>query len=228
MPSDLAEPRASLPEPRAVGSVPRFLRSIEKRFYAPWFWGKEFSADWVTTHIPMWRRVLADWRDRPVRILEIGSWEGRSALFFLKFLPHSHITCIDTFTGGKGEVRGCATEVPHTEGRFDRNLAPYAARVETIRSRSVPALESLAAAGRRFDLAYIDGSHVSTDVIDDTVRVWPLIVPGGVVIWDDYHRRDDIPAEERPQAVIDQFLAERAGHFRLLFSGAQMIVERLA
>ena len=47
----------------------------------------------------VWRRVLAPLRKTPVRIVEIGSWEGRSALFFLKYLPYSRIVCIDTFQG---------------------------------------------------------------------------------------------------------------------------------
>ena|SRR5215472_17578497 len=38
-------------------------------------------------------------RKAPLRIVEIGSWEGRSALFFLKYLPYSSIVCIDTFQG---------------------------------------------------------------------------------------------------------------------------------
>ena len=37
--------------------------------------------------------------DDRVRVIEIGSWEGRSALFFLNFFPRSRITCIDTFAG---------------------------------------------------------------------------------------------------------------------------------
>jgi predicted O-methyltransferase YrrM len=225
------DPRPALPRPHAVTApIPKLQRSIEKRLYAPWFWGKDFSGDWVARHIPLWRRVLAGWRDRPIRILEIGSWEGRSALFFLKFLPGSRITCIDTFSGGDDQVRQAQlfAEVPHVESRFDRNLAAYAARVEKIKSRSVPALEALAAAGRRFDLAYIDGSHLRPDVMDDSVRVWPLVVPGGVLIWDDYDWRPDLPDHERPQPAIDQFLAEHAGNFRLLARAQQMIVERLA
>ena len=50
---------------------------------AAWYAGKDFSCDWTTHHITMWAGVLEAFRDRPARVLEIGSWEGRSALFFL-------------------------------------------------------------------------------------------------------------------------------------------------
>jgi predicted O-methyltransferase YrrM len=220
----------ALPRPRALAApVPKILQSLDKRRYAPWFWRKEFSSDWVSRKISVWCRVLGPWRNHPIRIVEIGSWEGRSALFFLRFFPHACITCIDTFAGGADQVDNpeCATEVPETEGRFDRNLARYAARVEKIKSRSVPALEALAAAGRQFELAYIDGSHLSADVMDDTLRTWPLVVPGGVVIWDDYDWGRDRPLAERPQPAVDKFLAARTDRARLLARGSQMIVERL-
>ena len=32
-------------------------------------------------------------------ILEIGSYEGRSALFFLKYFLNSKINCVDTWSG---------------------------------------------------------------------------------------------------------------------------------
>ena len=228
---DLGESRPPLPRPCALKRpIPKLLRSIEKRTYAHWFWRKDFSGDWVARHIPVWRRVLADWRDQPLRILEVGSWEGRSALFFLKFLPRSRITCIDTFAGAAEQLREpqLFAEIPHTERRFDNNLASYAGRVEKIKSRSVPALDALIAAGRRFDLAYIDGSHSRQDVMDDSVRVWPLVVPGGVLIWDDYHWGKELSDDERPQLAIDQFLLDHAGQFRPLAQTEQMIVERLS
>jgi predicted O-methyltransferase YrrM len=41
--------------------------------------------------------LLHSLREKPARIFEIGSWEGRSALFFLNYLPLSNIVCIDPF-----------------------------------------------------------------------------------------------------------------------------------
>jgi hypothetical protein len=74
---------------------------------------------------------------RPVHILEIGSWEGRSALFFLNYLSRSRIVCIDTF-GGNIEHRldpYFADLAPRTEGQFDSNLAELMDRVEKIKGQ---------------------------------------------------------------------------------------------
>jgi hypothetical protein len=67
--------------------------------YRPWFWRGDFTSDWIWKHYWIWRRVLSPLRHLPAKILEIGSFEGRSAMFFLKYLPRSTIVCIDTFEG---------------------------------------------------------------------------------------------------------------------------------
>ena len=101
-------------------------------------------------------------------------------------------------------------------------------QLQKIKSTSVPALQRLAAERRQFDLAYIDGSHRRDDVMADSNHVWPLIRPGGIVIWDDYTWSPDAPPQERPQPAIDAFLAAREGHYRLLAKGLQVIVRRLS
>jgi predicted O-methyltransferase YrrM len=199
--------------------------------YRPWFWAGEFTSDWAWKHYSLWRRVLARLRKTPVRIVEIGSWEGRSALFFLKYLPYSSIVCIDTFQGTPEENYVYALlqdQLAGIEARFDRNLAPFRGRVEKIKSRSAPALQQLMADGRRFDLAYIDGGHRYEDVMADSIGVWSLLEPGGIVIWDDYEWAPDFAPEQRPKLAIDDFLAARAGDCRLLAKGHQVIVERLS
>jgi predicted O-methyltransferase YrrM len=205
----------------------RLERIFQKVRCRSYFRGKEFTTDWTSEHFALWHRVLAPLRHEPIRILEIGSWEGRSAVFFLEFFARSTIACVDTFVGNAEEQSYKQMSTAGVEARFDRNLAPFAGRVEKIKSRSVPALERLAREGRRFDLAYIDGSHMRDDVMADSLAVWRLLGPGGIVIWDDYTFGMDLPPAERPQPAIDAFLAERAGHFRLLAKTKQIIVERL-
>jgi hypothetical protein len=53
--------------------------------------------DWVTNKLPNWIPLLEPLRNCPLSILEVGSADGRSALFFLSLLPNARITCIDPF-----------------------------------------------------------------------------------------------------------------------------------
>src|SRR5262245_14665967 len=54
-----------------------------------------FTQDWFTHNVPNWEPVLHRLKGRPSEILEIGSYEGRSAVFLMQFLPHCRITCVD-------------------------------------------------------------------------------------------------------------------------------------
>jgi hypothetical protein len=198
--------------------------------WAKWFEGKEFSQDWTSPHYPIWARVLEDWRGRAVEMLEIGSWEGRLAVFFLEFLPRSRLVCVDTFAGAPEhhENPDWRAALPLIEKRFDRNTAPYKGRVEKIKSTSVAALDALAGAGRRFDLAYIDGSHLCDDVLVDTLLAWPMLKEGGRLIWDDYGGGKQLPDAERVQGAVDLFMDWRGGECRALHRGYQVIVEKTA
>ena len=212
--------------PNAVFRRPLKIERRWGRFRCrAWFRDKEFTSDWSSGNFTLWRRVFWPLRSEPLRILEIGSWEGRSAIFFLNLFDQSTITCIDTFSGGSDHS---ADQVARIEERFDRNLAPFGHRVEKIKGLSREALASLSTRERRYDLAYIDGSHDHDDVMVDSLGVWSMLNPGGSIIWDDYRwGRHHLPLEQRPQSAIDEFLREREGQYRVLSKGYQMIIERL-
>jgi predicted O-methyltransferase YrrM len=216
--------------PNVVSRRPRKIeRKLSRLRYWPWFRGKQFTTDWTSENFTIWRRVLSPLRKKPLRILEIGSWEGRSALFFLNFFPHATITCIDTFEGGHGEPTEFADKVPGIQERFDHNLAPFGSRTEKLKCLSHEGLRWLGEQQRRYDLAYIDGSHIPDDVAADSVGVWSLIEPGGVIIWDDYKWgvvHGNLPLDQRPQSAIDAFLSKQS--YRLLAKGYQLIIEKRA
>ena len=78
-----------------LGRPRRWERLVQKLRCRSYFRGKEFTTDWTSEHFALWHRVLAPLRDQPMRILEIGSWEGRSAVFFLTFFRRSQIVCVE-------------------------------------------------------------------------------------------------------------------------------------
>jgi predicted O-methyltransferase YrrM len=161
-------------------------------------------------------------------VLEIGSWEGRSALFFLNFFPRAKLTCIDTFEGGKEHQVGDdpARTLREVEQRFDANTADFASRIEKIKARSSDALIGLGMDGRRFDLAYIDGSHVSADVYSDAALTWPLIARGGLVIFDDYQWAEMPDPMDNPKPGIDAFLKAIDGQHRRVLDDYQVAIAK--
>lgn len=201
---------------------------LSKAEISDWEAGKTFSTDWAAYHFFEWANLLHPLRRIPVRILEIGSWEGRSALFFLNYLPLSRMVCIDPFAGSAEHHSDpyFADLARKSEGRFDANLAAFAGRIEKIKGNSADVLPALGAAGRRFDLAYIDGSHMAADVYRDAVLTWSLMAQGGIVLFDDYEWDMMDTALERPKVGIDAFLAAHEGQYRELCRSYQIAIEK--
>jgi predicted O-methyltransferase YrrM len=202
---------------------------LTKARITDWEGGKTFSSDWAAANFFAWAELLHPLRDQPLRILEIGSWEGRSALFFLNYLARSRITCIDPF-GGNVEHHinpHFAALALKSEAQFDANLAELADRVEKIKGSSATVLPELGVGGRRFDLAYIDGSHVAADVYRDAALTWPLIEPGGWIMFDDYEWDGMEELLQRPKPGIDAFLAALAGQYREVDRGYQLVIAKL-
>lgn len=200
---------------------------------AAWYHGKNFTFDWTSWHFPNWFRLLRKHRDRRTRVLEIGSWEGRSALFFLNYLPRARVTCVDTFAGGK-EHQAAAARTKHdarmlheVERRFDANTAGFRHRIEKIKAQSTDALLELGIRNRRFDIAYIDGGHRAVEVYGDGMLAWPLMERGGLVIFDDYLWKEDPVRLDNPGPGIDAFLKAIDGQYRIVLDSYQIgIVKR--
>lgn len=135
----------------------------------------------------------------PLRILEIGSFEGRSACWFSdNFMDHpqSRLVCIDTFKGGAEHQKFLKTEHPDILLKFlervdllanfrkNVNRSRNAHKIEVLVGESAARLPELR--HQQFDLIYIDGSHHSEDVMLDGVNAWHLLRDGGALIFDDY------------------------------------------
>jgi predicted O-methyltransferase YrrM len=156
----------------------------------------DFTSDWFSTAIPGISRTLQG--HNPKKILEIGSWEGRSAVWFLENFPESKIICVDTFKGSP-EHHDAALDVAGIKGRFMNNTKRFGDRVVIREGHSSRVLFGLGPDS--FDLAYVDGSHTELDTMTDLVMSFNLLKPGGIMLVDDF----DQPAFPGVRAAVDKF-----------------------
>lgn len=63
----------------------------------------EFKHDWFSVHIPIWKKELKVYKNKPnLHFLEVGCFEGRATRWLLENIltnKSSKITVIDTFEG---------------------------------------------------------------------------------------------------------------------------------
>ena len=194
-----------------------------------------FTADWFSQHIPSWQAIVVPrLADHPcAHWLEVGSFEGRSALWALdNFLvgPRSTITCVDTW---EPTVPGNGGDF---EATFDANVAN---RLNLFKrkglSRRVLSMLPLG----YYHGAYIDGSHETSEVLSDAELVLPLLRSHALLIFDDYELADtpvkwgdflNSTAKRKPvfgvHEAVDTFLKRHSGEFEVLDRGWQMFLRR--
>ncbi len=174
----------------------------------------EFTSDWYSHNIPRWTHFVGPLAGQPVRALEVGSYEGRSAVWMLENIlnhPASQLTCVDRWDD---------SEVLR---RFRANMVETgrSSQVRECVGDSAMALKSLSG---DFDLIYIDGSHEARDVLIDTAHCWTMLKPGGLLIFDDYGWSG--PVEFTPCFAIDVFLQLWMTQIEVLHKGYQVFVRR--
>ena len=180
----------------------------------------QFTAtqDWFSHNIDSWKSLFPLVQSQQPRVLEIGSWEGRSAVFILNTLCANggEIVCIDhfdLFRTNAGKERF---------SRMQCNLKSTGKRFRILSEFSFPALaklleEEIDARDPGFDWIYIDGSHEADDTFLDSELVWRLAKAGAIVIFDDYHwDKEPENSIHHPRRGIDAFLALHQGQYERL------------
>jgi predicted O-methyltransferase YrrM len=168
----------------------------------------KFTADWTEPHRATWESIFNRWQPR--KILEIGSFEGRTACFFIEQISKyasAEIYCIDTWAGGEEHFD---VDMPSVEQNFAHNIqiamknALIPASVIPCKGLSTDQLPRLLVemGQESFDLIYVDGSHQAPDVLFDCLMSYHLCKKGGIIVCDDYvWRIGDILHE--PKIAID-------------------------
>jgi predicted O-methyltransferase YrrM len=178
------------------------------------------TVNYTVDSLERWRAELADFAGRPgVAMLEIGSFEGASAMWFLANIlthPSARLTCIDPF------------DDPRQEIRFEHNLALSGARDKVEKRKATSDLVLPELERGSFDMIYVDGAHDAASVLFDAMMGWELLRPGGVMIFDDYQWEKGLPAGRRPQLAIDLFLKNHAGNYELVHKAYQVTVRKTA
>lgn len=189
------------------------------------------TQDWFSGHITEWQILFHHVQSLRPRVLEIGAWEGRSAVFLLTELckDGGELVTIDHFDMMQtADGRARHEKVLH-------NLCLTGKKFRILDQFSVPGLmqllrEEVAAVEPGFDWIYIDGSHRADDTFLDGELTWRLARKGAVIIFDDYEWSKEAEDNvEHPKKGIDGFLRLHDGEYERLSKPGdyQMIIRKV-
>ena len=178
-----------------------------------------FTVDWTSLITHTWPVHVLPHVDRsgPVQWLEVGSFEGRSALWTVENLlqtPGSRIYCVDRWEVWRNWEGGVDLDY---EVNFDANTRGLE-QVVKVKGESRDLLPRMSKGF--FHGAYVDGSHEYGDVLLDARMVAELVRPGAVVVFDDY----ELPSCDGVKRAVNQLLAEWRDRVDVLHVGYQAIV----
>lgn len=195
----------------------------------------EFTSDWFSVHIPMWERWMAMLPQKK-RFLEIGSYEGRSAVWLAGQLEEGgKLVCVDPWIGN-GEHAAPGQPIEDKFERFQRNIEICQKRYPNVKIKFYREhsffhlVESYQPCGEidgeEYDFIYIDGSHLAKDCLTDCILAWPLLKPAGIMVMDDYIWSDGSNMNQSPKFAIDTFTSLWGGELDVVGHGNQVVVRK--
>lgn len=177
----------------------------------------EFTSDWFTARIPVWERFLLPLAGQPIHTLEIGSHEGRSALWVLEHVlthPAATLTCVDVWADRE------------VERLFDRNVAASGKSDQLVKRKGQSWQELRDLPLGHFAFVYIDGCHEGMNVLEDAVLSFRLLQPGGLLCFDDYLWQSN-QRTHLPKPAIDAFVTLYDRRVEVVERGYQVWVRQL-
>ena len=184
----------------------------------------KFTTNWFTHKIPLLARILDEFKGKPgVTYLEIGTFEGRSALWLLENILTSRaskLVIIDAF-----EENTYKTFISNI------NLSGEADKFKILSGLSIEKIKELPS--NSIDLAYIDGSGKGIVMLSDLVNTWNLLKINGIMICSRYALDASLraalelqPNEPGPYEAIDTFVKLYKPYINMLAFEENLVIFR--
>ena len=137
-----------------------------------------------------WNRFIPE-MDRPMKIMEIGSYHGANVCSLVKTYakhPKSEIHVIDPWADYSDYPEYIGKQ-PSNYSIFLKNIALLAPEdVNKIYIHRMPShVIDAHFVDETFDIIYIDGNHETLYVLQDAMITLRKLLPGGYLIFDDIH-----------------------------------------
>ena len=156
--------------------------------------------------------------------LEIGSWEGSSALYILNNYRTKKVYCVDVWDKDKKYEELYKKNF----NNFLHNMEEFKDRYSFFKERSDDFFRKNV---EYFDLIYIDGTHESFQVDKDINNAWKFLNLNGIIICDDFFygnlysgSDDDVPAYS-----INKFIKKQQNKLKVLcVNNSQVFLRKIS
>lgn len=124
-------------------------------------------------------------KNKPITVIEIGTWKGENAKSLLENLNIKKIYLIDPYEKYSDFKR---EGISRAEKEARKKLKPYSKKIKSIKKYSRDAIKDIP---ESVDFVYIDGNHKHDYVLDDMKKYFSKIKEKGILAGHDIDHRDD-------------------------------------
>ena len=179
---------------------------------------------------------------KELHFLEIGSFEGKSTIWFLDNIlqnENSTITCVDpwmSYSQDQDSLNSYFKEENEwdltkrkTKEIFLHNIVESgdSGKVIIRQGFSDKVLPSLITEQKMYDIIFIDGNHTAPYVMMDSVMSWPLLKKGGIMIFDDYTWGLNKPTTLRPKESVDYFIFSFSDYIEEIYCNDRRVIKKI-
>lgn len=207
----------------------------------------EFTQNWFNSYDL--EKLLPIGTEEEFHILEIGSFEGKSTIWFVENLlknKNSTITCIDPWVSYDQKNNSLNSYgnnilkedlIDDSEGyifsneyeTFIKNITKTnrLTQINIMKGFSDVLLPNLILNKQKYNIIFIDGNHTAPYVMSDAVMSWKLLDINGIMIFDDYLWELDKPETLRPKIAIDSFIKNYSDYLQVCWSDYRKVIKKI-
>ena len=199
--------------------IKKKIKSFKKRNQI-FLKNKRITNDYFSMHSYNFFKYL-NFLEGNFNYLEIGTYEGNSAMFVANTFPKSKVYCVDNWN--KTEEYG-DQNFDIVEKNFDYNTSSFN-NIIKFKNNSDDFFKKN---NTLFEVVYIDGYHRDFQVLKDCRNAWKILKKNGLLICDDYIWNFYENIKENPCYSINKFMDEIKNENKVLeVSKSQIFIKKL-
>ena len=199
--------------------IKKKIKSFKKRNQI-FLKNKRITNDYFSMHSYNFFKYL-NFLEGNFNYLEIGTYEGNSAMFVANTFPKSKVYCVDNWN--KTEEYG-DQNFDIVEKNFDYNTSSFN-NILKFKNNSDDFFKKN---NTLFEVIYIDGYHKDFQVLKDCRNAWKILKKNGLLICDDYIWNFYENIKENPCYSINKFIDEIKNENKVLeVSKSQIFIKKL-
>jgi predicted O-methyltransferase YrrM len=186
----------------------------ENKVYPNWF-----MTDGMSNFISY---LLKEYKDKPVKFLQIGAYTGDASLFMYEYLlTHSESVLVDVDTWeGSDEPAHKSWDWKDVEKVYDEKTKKGREEGKILKHK-LSSDNFFKDNIDTYNFIYIDGDHTSYGVIKDAINAYECLTLGGIIAFDDYEWSAGLGEENEPKMAIDAFESIYRSKVELVYKGYQ-------